>query len=178
MNGHMDPQTIRYISYGIPILLVLVIYFFRFRSAGKAQPLRPGALLIRPVYFVVILGLILWLARPFDAQSLGILAGCLIVGSAIGYWRGKMVHIEVHPETHAMSSVTPVFAVVLIVLLFIARFALKIFLFPNMGNASHESMLLNAYFVAFAVGAVGVPPIEMYFRANKLLAEAKAAKPA
>lgn len=172
----MDPQTIKYISYGIPILLVLVIYFFRFRSAGKARPLQPGGLLVRPIIFVVLFALVLFSAQPYDAKSLGIIAACLLVGAAIGWWRGKMVHIEVHPETHSITSVTPIFAVVLIVLLFVARFALKLFLFPNMDFRSHESQLLNAYFVAFAVGAVGVTPIEMYIRAQKLLGEAKAAK--
>jgi membrane protein CcdC involved in cytochrome C biogenesis len=176
MNGHMNPQTIKYAVYGVVAILILTIYFFRFRNAGTARPLQPGSLLIRPVLLVLAGAYFVFLAQPFDTKSLGILAGCLIVGAIIGWWRGKLVHIEVHPETHAISSVTPIFAVVLIVLLVIVRLALKMILFPTTDFASHEAMLMNAYFFAFAVGALGLTPVEMYLRAQKLLAEAKTAK--
>ncbi len=174
MNGHPDLQTTRYIGYGVFAVVILMIYFFRFRSAGKPRPLQPGMLLIRPAILVVFLALALFVAQPYDAQSLGILAACLLVGAAIGWWRGKMVHVEVHPETHAVSSVTPVFALVLIVALLIGRMALRLIFFPNMADSSHPAMLINAYFLAFAVGALGVTSLEIYLRAQRLLGEAKA----
>ena len=178
MNGHADPQTANYIRYGVIGVVILALYAARFLRAGKARPLQPAGLLIRPIIYVILLGLFLFWAQPYDAQSLGILAGCLLLGAAIGYWRGKMIHIEVHPETHSITQTVPVFAVALIVILLVIRYAIRLVLFPNMDLASHQSMLINAYFIAFAAGALGVTPLEMYVRANRLLAESKAAKAA
>jgi membrane protein CcdC involved in cytochrome C biogenesis len=168
----INPQLI---SLAIGGLLILVIFFFRFRAAGKARPLQPGMLLLRPVILVALGAWLVFLAKPTDPQTIGIMAACLAVGAAIGWWRGRFVHIEVHPETHSVTSVTPAFAVMILVGLFVARFAVRYLVMPNADPLSLETMRLNAYFVLSAVGILGFASLEMYLRAQKLLNEARSA---
>jgi hypothetical protein len=167
----INPQ---YIGYGIGAVIILIIMAFRFRGAGKAQRLMLTPLLIRPAILVVFALVFLVVAPPTNPITIGIMAACLAVGAVIGWIRGRFVTIEVHPETHALTSTTPIFAVILLVLLLFARFGVKILLFPSVNQTSPEALQLNAEFILFAVGAIGVTSLEMWFRARRLLAEARA----
>ena len=98
----------------------------------NARPLYLQYLWVVPLIIVVLAGLsIAKDGMPGTVKMALGMAACLVVGAVIGWWRGKLVHIEVHPETHAITSVTPIFAVVLIVVLVVARAGLHLVLFPN-----------------------------------------------
>jgi multisubunit Na+/H+ antiporter MnhC subunit len=166
----------RLASYAVVVVIVLLL---RLRTAGKPMPLTPPMLLIRPMILLILSAWLTWLAKPWaDPQTLGIMAACLLVGAVIGWWRGRFVHIEVHPENHTVTTVTPVFAVLLLVALVIGRAAASFFLRASANPLSLEGMRLNAEFVLFAFGALGFTALEMFLRAQRLLNEARAASAA
>jgi hypothetical protein len=98
MNGQQSPA-----SYVIPMVVIGLVLFFRFKAMGKARPLRLERLWIIPT---VYLALTIFIFVEMTPRGLGWLWAALafIVGGAIGWYRGAAMKISVDPETHSLSQ--------------------------------------------------------------------------
>lgn len=166
---HLTPQTISII---ITVAIVLVIMAFRFRNVGKTRPLRVPTLLIAPVYLAAVSAFLIWRfpVSGLDWLWMGVV---FVLGAALGWYRGKMMHITVDPETQSLMVRTTPWALIFLLGLIVVRMALREVFMEN-AAAWHVSFnLLTDAFVAFALGLLGVTSLEMYLRARRLLDEAK-----
>ncbi|MEI9963756.1 MAG: hypothetical protein WDM92_02725 [Caulobacteraceae bacterium] len=101
------------------------------------------------------------------------LALALVVGSVLGWYRGRMMHIEVDPQTHALNTRASPAAVMFIIALVAIRYALRA-LAVGEAHAWHVSVaLITDGFLVFALGLLGLQRVEMWLRATRLLAEAR-----
>jgi hypothetical protein len=99
----------------------------------------------------------------------------LALGGALGWYRGKMMHITVDPETHVVNARASAAAMYFIVLVLLARLGLR---YVALGEAQAwhvKATLITGLFLVFAVGLLGVQRLEMFLRARRLLVEARAA---
>jgi hypothetical protein len=94
----------------------------------------------------------------------------LLIGAAVGWQRGKMMHIHVDPETHALNQKGSPAAMVFLIALIAMRMAARSILGP--GSGVSPAMLTDPL-IAFALGMFSVQRIEMYLRARRLLEEAR-----
>jgi hypothetical protein len=159
---------------GLVIGLVIVAALLLFRNR-RPRRLRIELLWIRPVIFVVIVALALFAAPPpLTPISLGLLALGLILGGALGWQRGRFMRIDIDPETHAISVRASPAGLFFIVILLALRQELAAVM---RDNALTLHVPLNAVIDAFVLlsGAMMiVQGLEMWMRARRLLAEARA----
>lgn len=169
---HAQPAP-TWISYLLPLVIVGIVMFFRLRSTGKARPLKLERLWIIPSFYLAIAILLFAQMTP---HGLGWLwAGLsLAAGAAIGWQRGRAMHISVDPETHALNQTASPLAMLLLIGLIAVRYVLRAA--ADAGGASWhlDAMLITDCLVAFALGLLSVQRLEMFLRGSRLLAEARA----
>jgi membrane protein CcdC involved in cytochrome C biogenesis len=94
----------------------------------------------------------------------------LLVGAAVGWQRGKMMHILVDPETHAINQKASPAAMLLLIGLIVVRAGARGIL--GEGHSVSPAMLTDPL-IAFALGMFTLTRLEMYLRAKRLLEEAR-----
>jgi cation transport ATPase len=166
----MQPNFLQYV---IPALVIGLVLFFRFRSMGKVRPLRLERLWIVPALY---LALTVFLFAEMTPHGLGWLwAGlCLLVGGAIGWYRGAAMKIHVDQQTHALNQVASPLALLFIVALIGLRFAIRAGAAYEAGMGNIDVPLITDCLVAMALGLLSMTRLEMFLRGSRLLDEARA----
>ena len=173
----MTPELQRTLPYLIGGAVFLVLMVFRLRRMSQSRRLRVELLWITPALLIAVAALAIAPQPPVGIQWawLGL---SLVIGAALGWYRGKMMHITVDPETHALNTKASPAAMIFILLIVAIRVGLR-YLALGEASAWHVSAaLITDVFIVFAVGLLGVQRVEMWLRANRLLGEARAAKAA
>jgi hypothetical protein len=102
-------------------------------------------------------------------------AVALIVGAALGWQRGRMIHVAVDPETHRLSARQSPAAMMFIVVLILVRFAMRAAMENGAASGLHIDLpTATDILIAMALGLLTVQRIEMFLRARRLLEEARA----
>jgi membrane protein CcdC involved in cytochrome C biogenesis len=158
-----------WITYAIAGIVIVVVMAIRFRRAGVARPLRLGQLLVVPIVYAVLAAVMFSSAPPTRLGWL-LCAAALAVGAAAGWQRGRMIRIEVDPQTRALRATQSPFAILFILVLILVRSGLRAAL--QSGESGYlDAATLTDILIAFALGLLAVQRIEMYLRARRLLAE-------
>ena len=177
----MSPDQLRAYAPYIGIGLVILVFVWRMRRLSQTRRLRVEWLWVTPLILTALIGLNLFYApgvpRP-QGMDWAWLAGGLVIGGALGWWRGKMMDISVDPETHVLNTKASPAALIFIVGLLVVRQVLR-------GAATEEASVLHlsvaaitGAFMTMALGLIVVGRLEMAIRARRLLGQARAAKAA
>jgi hypothetical protein len=167
MQAHPAQQT--WISYAITIGIVVIVMALRFRSMGKMRPLKLGSLWVVPTMYVVVAALMFIGLPPTGWVAIASAVG-LLIGAAVGWQRGKMMHIHVDPETHALNQKASPAAMFFLIALIVVRAGARTVL-GQTGGVSPA--MLTDPLIMFAVGMFSVQRVEMYLRAKRLLEEVR-----
>lgn len=159
----------------IPVLVLAVVFTLRFRRMKTARPLRVETLWVVPAIY---LALVVFVFAKSPPTMLGwtVALVALIAGSAVGWQRGRMMHIEVDPQTHALSQRSSPAAILLLLGLVVIRMGARAW-FGGDGSlmrASAGAMLLTDGLLGLALGLLSMTRLEMALRARRLLAQARA----
>lgn len=153
-------------------MAVLVLLYFRWRRMSQARPLKIERMWIRPAIMLAVCALVLSQYPPRLAD-LGWLALALALGSLVGWQRGRFVRIVVDPQTHEINQQASPAALIFLVAVIVVRVVLR----QEAMAAWHVGVaLITDLSIVFVVGLFGVQQLEMWLRARKLLAQARAAK--
>jgi hypothetical protein len=164
-------QLVRYAITGIIIVLVMAL---RFRNVGKMRRLRLETLWVVPAVYLAIV-VATFVSLPPVGVAWAYIAAALITGAAFGWQRGKTMHIEVDPATHALNQRTSPAALAFIVVIILARSGVRALV--QQGGLHVNVMTVTDILMAFALGMFATQRVEMYLRAKRLLEEARAAAP-
>ena len=171
----MTPDELRrYLPYLI-VPLVLLVLFFRIRRMQTKRPLRIEWLWVAPAMLIAVGGLLLAQFPPSGLQWAWLLAP-LALGGLLGWYRGKMIHIEVVPETHALTARASPAALYLIVGIIVVRYAVNALARDQAQAWGVSAMFVTDLLMVFGVATIGVSRVEMFIRAQRLLAGARATK--
>ena len=162
------------VPYLVAGLLVVVVLAWRLRRMSQSQPLRLELLWVTPAIFIA-LGLVVVYQQPPQGIAWAYVAVSLVVGAAFGWWRGKLMHITVDAETHALNTRASPAGMIFIVAILAVRFALRGVALGQASSLHLSVAVITDVFMAFAVGLMGVQRVEMFLRARRLLTEARAA---
>jgi len=94
----------------------------------------------------------------------------LVIGAGVGWQRGKMMHIHVDPETHALNQKASPAAIFFLIALILVRMAARSLLGQESGVSP---AMLTDPLIAFALGMFTLQRVEMYLRAKRLVEEAR-----
>jgi hypothetical protein len=143
---------------------------------ARERRLRVERLWISPTVILGFAALLLVQQPPPSAGLVALFAAALGLGALGGWWRGRLTHIVVDPETHELTSRASPLGMLLILGIFAVRYALR-----SLGDVTagllHVSVLqITDILMLLAVGLVCTQRLEMALRANRLLEAARAEK--
>ena len=161
--------------YGITAVIIVVIMALRFRNVGKLRPLKLEMLWIVPAIYLVAT-VATFVARPPVGMAWLWIAVALAGGAALGWQRGKTMHIAVDPETHALNQRASPAAILFIVVLVLVRNGAGVLARDHI--LPFDIMTITDVLMALGLGMFTVQRIEMFLRARRLLGEARAARAA
>ena len=162
------------IALAIGALIVLPLLYFRMRKTMVARPLRMKSLWIRPLVFVALAAIAIASAPPPLLDWLW-LALAAALGAGLGWQRGKSMAIHVHPENGTLMTRGSQAAVVILVVLVVARLGLRTGLQMEASALHLSPAFIADIFVVFAAALFGVQTLEMFLRARRVFADSKSA---
>ena len=158
------------ISYAITAVIVIAVMALRMRNVGRTRRLRLETLWIVPaLYLLITIGT--FVAMPPSGLAWLYIGVALVGGGALGWQRGRMMHIEVDPGTHTLNQRMSPAAMIFLVLLIAVRSGARI-LVEN-GTVHFNIAIVTDILIAFALGMFALQRLEMFLRAKRLLEEAR-----
>lgn len=149
------------------------VMIFRFSKARKARPLKLEWMWVLPAFLMLATGALLWQMPPRGLEWLWLVLASAI-GGAVGWQRGRMMQITVDPQSHALNQQASPAALMLLVALVAVRYALHEGLSAEAQAWHLSAAFLTDVFVVFAMALLTVARLEMFLRARRLLAHARA----
>jgi hypothetical protein len=161
------------IGYAIMAVILSVVLLIRFRRMNQSRPLKVERLWIVPALYLAIT-IIAFAATPPSAAGWALSIIAFALGAALGWQRGRLMRIDVDPETHAVTFVQSPMAFLFIVVLIAVRTGMRTAAQSWTAGPFHMSPAsLTDILVAFALGLLSVQRLEMFLRARRLLAESR-----
>jgi hypothetical protein len=159
-----------WLTAALPFVIIAVVIAFRLRTMSRERPLKLGTLWIVPAVYLLLTAWILF-ALPPTGLGWGLLAVGLIIGSVLGWHRGKLIHIDRNPETGDLrQKASPLAMILLLALIVLKLGARAIFGETAAGHPASGAMLLPDAFIGFALGLLSATRLELYLRAQRLVA--------
>ena len=170
---HPQPNPLYYL---IPIVILLPVMYFRIRRMSGVQPLKLPQLWIRPAILVVLTAVVLATTPPAMADAPWLaLAG--VLGTAAGWFWGRMQAIHVHPEDGTLMTSGGQAATVVFVALIVIRMALNTGLRMEAQDWKIDPILISDASIVFAAFLFAARGVEMFIRARRVMREHVASTP-
>jgi hypothetical protein len=129
------------------------------------------------VIFAVLIGTTLS-ASPLtvSVESVAIFALSLAIGAGLGWQRGRLMRIEVHPETHDVTSSVSPLGMLFIVVILALRIMLRGAAMESRSALGVPAAVITDALVLLLGAMVVVQGLEMWLRASRLLEAARLSK--
>jgi hypothetical protein len=169
----MSPQLLQ---YGLPLLLIVVIVALRARKLSRKQPLKLAGLWIRPVFLLAACILVLALPQPgvaprhFAVLDWAVLALAGVIGGIGGWYLGRTMAIEVHPENGTLMAQASPVGLFVILGLMLVRTGLRAGVRLEAEAWHLDVVLIFDGLIVFTALLFAVRSLEMYLRAKKVMA--------
>lgn len=173
-SGHLTAGGSQPYSLLIGVGIALVVILLR---NSRPRKLKIERMWLFPLLYVVMLAASFYAEPPpITGIGMAILGLSLMVGCALGWQRGRFMRIDIDPDTHEMTSRASVIGIAFIVVVMMARMALRTLLQENASVLHIPTIAFADGLVLLAVGMLSTQRLEVWLRARKLLADAQAAK--
>jgi hypothetical protein len=169
---HPPPPNAGYATYIVPLVIAAVIIL----RNSRARRLRIESLWIGPVIILALVGLALSQAGMPSPAMIGIDLVALGAGAALGWWRARFTHITVDPATHQLTSRASPVGMFIVLGIFLLRYAIRIYAEQNAATLHMPVAEIADAALVVSVGLVCAQRLEIFTRASRLLAEARAAR--
>lgn len=157
----------------IPLVIFAVVFGLRARRMTRMRPLRVEYLWVVPALYLAIV-VASFVARPPSPAAWIASAVALAAGAAVGWQRGRLMSIHVDPETHALNQKGSPLALLIIMAIVLVKIVAQ-----QEGSAlGFDVGVVTDAALTFALGMFAVARLEMFLRARRLLAEARAGRAA
>lgn len=157
----------------LPYVLPLVVLGIIMLRGSKPRTLVVERLWIQPLMLLALGGLVVFTQGAPSPMGMVILPLALVLGAALGWWRGRLTRLSVDPETHTVTSQVSPVGLALLGGIFLLRFGLRGYAMKNPG-ALHASVAdITDAMLLIAVGLVCAQRLEVWIRARALVSRAK-----
>jgi len=160
----------------LPILILLPVLYLRMRRMSRSQPLKLGRMWIRPAIFLGLAALALLAPGPHgqprhwapDAWIWLTMAG--VAGSIAGWYWGRTMAIEVHPEDGTLMVKGGQAAMLVLVVLVLFRLGLRTGLQVEAPAWHLDMLLISDASIIFTALLFSARSVEMFIRARRVMA--------
>jgi len=177
----MHPQAANVSPWAtlIPIVIAMGLVILR---NSRARRLRIEAMWIAPVIIVVLIGFALFgeTARGglvLTPLNIGLDIAGVVIGGGLGWWRARFTNITIDPATHELTSQASPIGMVVIMGILVLRTVIRVYAAQSNGPLGQWGPPLTDALLVMSVGLVCAQRLELFLRASRLLAEARAAGP-
>lgn len=162
-------------TYLVPLGVAAVIIVLR---NSRPRRLKIERLWTLPVIYVLLVGASLAEAPPpLTPLSIGIFVLAVVLGAALGWQRGRFMQIHIHPETHDLTSRASPIGILFIFAILVVRVAGRDLLAGSAETMHLPLIAITDGFLLLAIAMLTAQRLEVWQRASRMLAEAKAAAP-
>lgn len=164
----------------IPIVIAFGLVILR---NSRARRVRIEAMWIAPVMIVALIGLALWGesqaggGHAVTPVSIGLDIAAVIVGGVLGWWRARFTNLTIDPATHELTSRASPLGMIVILGILVLRTAVRAYAAQNATALGEWAGPITDALLVMSVGLVCAQRLEIYLRASRLLAEARAGVP-
>jgi hypothetical protein len=169
----MGAHTSSLSTYLLPIILLGVVIL----RGARARALRVEQMWVMPTLILAGAAASFSQQAPPGPTLLAAEIAALAAGAALGWWRGRFTVITVDPQTHALTSKASPVGLVLVAAVVLIRFALRDYAVTHASSLHVSIAAITDVFLLLAAGLVCAQRLEMWLRARRLLAEARAVAP-
>ena len=166
----------------LPMVIGVAVLGLVMLRNRRGRRLRLEFMWVAPLLIAIACGLALWrdmaTGVSYGPVTIVGLVAATAAGSAVGWWRGSLMRITVDPATEALTSQASPIGLILIGGVFILRFALRAWVQANPEALPISAAAFGDGFLLFAAGLVVTQRVEMWLRARRQLAIARAGGPA
>jgi hypothetical protein len=156
--------------FGLAIMAVILVSRNR-----RPRELNLQSLWVRPVLAVLFIGAMLYESPPpLTFASLAVMVAAVALGGALGWQRGRLTLLEVHPQTHIITARVSAVGVILVLGLIAARIILRNALSGPGFDGATVGLLADGLVVMAALTMLA-QQVEISLRARRLLAQAQSA---
>jgi hypothetical protein len=165
----MDQHGGNWVATLLPFVVIAVVLALRFRSMSRERPLKLGTLWIVPAVYLVVAGS-MFVAFPPPPLGWVVVALGVILGSTLGWHRGKLIRIERSADTGELRQrASPLAMLLLLAIIVLKLGARAIFGETAASHPGSSALLLTDAFVGFALGLLSATRLELYLRARRIL---------
>jgi len=159
----------------IPIAIAAMVILLR---NARPRRLRVEGLWIIPVVYVGILVALLAAAPPpVTPVAIGVLVAGAAIGGVIGWQRGRFTRIDLDPQTHEMTSRASVIGIAFILIVLLARVGLRSMAADGQLSIGVPPLVIADGLLVLAVFMLSAQRLEIWLRATRMLADARAGGP-
>jgi hypothetical protein len=166
-DGQLSPSSLVIIG----VLAVVLV----------ARNLRPRRLKIDRLWLWPAIYVVLLVSALADSQmelsplNISLQLGAFVRGALIGWQRARFVEIRIHPETQDLSSRASPIGVLFIFAILVLRVAARGWLASHAADIHIPVVAIGTAFLVLAVAMLIAQRLEIWRRASRMLAEARAA---
>jgi len=154
-----------WLGFAIGAVLLIVFAGIRVARSSQVRPLKLENLWIVPALYLIV-AIVMFIQLPPHGAVLVACVLAVAMGVAVGWQRGRMMHISVDPRAHLLnqkaSPALTLFLVALIAVRIVSRALLA-------HDSAISPAMLTDPLIALAFGMLSTQRLEMYFRGKKLL---------
>lgn len=172
MRVEVQPGDQSWLSYALPVALIVIVVALRLRSMGRERPLKLETLWVVPVVYALLAGSMLT-ALPPTRLGWALASTGVAVGAGLGWYRGRLIRIKRDAETGTLRQrASPLAMLLLLALVALKLGARAVFGESAVAQPGSGAMLLTDAFIGFALGLLAATRLELYVRGKRLLGEA------
>jgi hypothetical protein len=169
---HQPPPNAGYAVYIVPLVVIALVIF----RNSRARRLRIETLWFAPLLILLMVGLALSQEGMPTPAMMAMDIVALIAGAALGWWRARFTHISVDPQTHQLTSRASPIGMLIILAIFAVRYGIRMYAEQNAATLHLPVTAIADAALVISVGLVCAQRFELFTRASRLLAEARATK--
>lgn len=157
----------------LPFIIIAVVVALRLRTMRRERKLNLKGIWVVPIIYVILIAFMLT-ALPPPLVGWELLLAGLIVGLLAGWYRGRLIKIHRDPQTGELrQKASPIAMLLLLAIILLKVGARQVFGESAASNPSSPAMMLTDAFIGFALGLLTATRLEMYTRAQRILAGAE-----
>ena len=158
-------------SYLLPIGVALVIILLR---NSRPRRLRIERLWLLPaIYLVGLVSALSAAPPPITPVSIGLLVAGFLIGAALGWQRARFTVIDIHPETHDLTSRASPIGIIFIFAILLVRFGARDFLAAHPDFLHLPVIAIGEALLVMVVATLTAQRLEIWRRASQMLADAR-----